>query len=400
MLLILKKNQTERDLYLLLLVGCFYFVGTFLSNTFVNVLLWKQSESFLTIAYYNLSIYFMQLLSFYYAGILAKKIDRTILLRLGVIFLAVFYLSVLLLAEQSSQYSIVLGMLLGVGAGFYWLSYNVLTFEITEPETRDFFNGVLGSMQSFAGMIGPFLAGYIISKLNNSTGYFVIFSISFIMFLLAIFLTWYIQKRRVSGKFKIREIFIEKKQNQNWNIVLVSHFLQGFREGVFLFAISIWVFRISDSELSLGLFHFILSGTSFVIYILVTKKIKYHNRKKMILIGGILIYLSTTILIFADNFLLLLFYAGIIGLSYPLFTVPYISMTYDVIGKARSAKAFRIEYLVVREMFLNSGRIISILIFIGMVYLTDAIKTMPVLFLILGLGHTIVAFLMQKIRLD
>lgn len=47
-----------------------------------------------------------------------------------------------------------LGGLLGVGYGFYWLAFNVLTFEITEPNTRDLFNGLLGAMTSVAGMIG------------------------------------------------------------------------------------------------------------------------------------------------------------------------------------------------------------------------------------------------------
>ncbi len=42
------KNQKDeyRDLWMLLLIGVLYAAGIFLSNTFVNVYLWKQSGDF------------------------------------------------------------------------------------------------------------------------------------------------------------------------------------------------------------------------------------------------------------------------------------------------------------------------------------------------------------------
>ncbi|TGW14381.1 hypothetical protein EIL50_05835, partial [bacterium NHP-B] len=61
----------------------------------------------------------------------------------------------------------------------------VLTFEITEPDTRDFFNGFLGILNSGAGMIGPIVAGYVISRLADNTGYTVIFSLSLALFSVA-----------------------------------------------------------------------------------------------------------------------------------------------------------------------------------------------------------------------
>ena len=65
-----------------------------------------------------------------------------------------------------------------MGYGFYWLAFNVLTFEITEPETRDFFNGFLGILTSAGGMVGPMAAGLIISNLVNTKGYPIVFGIS------------------------------------------------------------------------------------------------------------------------------------------------------------------------------------------------------------------------------
>lgn len=82
--------ESNRDLLILLLIGGLYSLGIFLSNTFVNIYLWKQSGDYITIANYNLAICLFQPVTFILAGKLAKKVDRIIVLRLGVIFLCLF----------------------------------------------------------------------------------------------------------------------------------------------------------------------------------------------------------------------------------------------------------------------------------------------------------------------
>ncbi|HLT55781.1 MAG TPA: MFS transporter, partial [Bacillota bacterium] len=140
----LGKIDISRDLILLLLIGGLYSLGIFLSNTFVNIYLWRQSGDYATIGVYNFAINLFQGIAFILAARMAKKVDRTIVIRLGVFFLSIFFLCVLLIGENASKYNFLLGSLLGIGYGFYWLAFNILTFEITEPDTRDFFNGVLG----------------------------------------------------------------------------------------------------------------------------------------------------------------------------------------------------------------------------------------------------------------
>src|SRR5690625_1107451 len=176
----IKTEYNSKDLYVLLLIGGLYAIGLFLSNTFVNVYLWRQTEDFLTIATYNLAIVISKPITFIFAGKITKKIDRVIVLRLGVIFLSLFFLTVLILQDHASYFNVLLGSLIGIGYGFYWLAFNVLTFEITEPYNRVFFNGILGSLQSISGMVGPLLAGTIILHMETNIGYMTIFSLSFI----------------------------------------------------------------------------------------------------------------------------------------------------------------------------------------------------------------------------
>ncbi len=271
--------DVNKGLLFLLTIGGLYSLGIALSNTFVNVYLWKQSGKFIDLAIYNLSIVTMQPITFYLAGRLAKKIDRVFILRFGVIFLAAFYLSVLLAGETAASRLVLIGAVLGVGYGFYWLAFNVLTFEITEPDTRDFFNGFMGILSSSAGMIGPIVAGFVISRLENNTGYTVIFSLSLSLFALAVVMSFFLKRRESKGRFMLSKVFGERHSNMNWRRITNAHFFQGLREGIFVFLISVFVFIETNSELALGTFGLVNSAVSFFAYYFASRLIKKKARK-------------------------------------------------------------------------------------------------------------------------
>jgi MFS transporter, YQGE family, putative transporter len=396
---ILGDVELTKDLSLLLIIGGLYSLSVALSNTFVNIYLWKQTGKFADIALFNLAIVVLQPLTFILAGRWAKKIDRVIVLRIGVIFLALFYLAVLIAGTKASALLLLLGSLLGVGYGFYWLAYNVLTFEITEPETRDFFNGFLGTLSSAGGMIGPFAAGIIITRFAKFAGYSIVFGLSLSLFALAVFLSFSLKPRPAHGEYCFKRILLERKKNDNWRLITNAHFFQGLREGTFLFVISVFVYISTGSEMALGTFGLINSGISFIGYYAASRLIKKSQRKKAILIGGIILYLAILLIVWDVNFVKLLIYAAIIAIAYPLLLVPYTSTTFDVIGTGWKAAEMRIEYIVVREIFLNLGRIFSILCFLVAITWFNEEKSIPILLLFLGAGHTCIYWFIRKVHL-
>ncbi|MEY2192482.1 MFS transporter [Neobacillus sp. BF23-41] len=396
---ILGDVKLTKDLSLLLIIGGLYSLSVALSNTFVNIYLWKQTGKYSDIALFNLSIVVLQLLTFILAGRWAKKIDRVIVLRIGVIFLALFYVMVLIAGTKASTYLLLLGSLLGVGYGFYWLAYNVLTFEITEPDTRDFFNGFLGILSSAGGMIGPIAAGIIITRFDKFTGYTIVFGMSLALFALAVFMSFSLKPRPSAGSYCFKQIFIERKQNENWRLITNANFFQGLREGTFAFVISVLVYISTGSELSLGTFGLLNSGISFIAYYLASRLIKQKFRKKAILIGGLILYASVLLIVWDVNFVKLLIYGGMIAIAYPLLLVPYMSTTYDVIGTGWKAAEMRIEYIVVREIFLNLGRIVSILSFLAAITWFNAEISIPILLLALGAGHTCIYLFIKRVHL-
>jgi MFS transporter, YQGE family, putative transporter len=391
------NDQYPKDLFLLLFVGGLFTLSTALSNTFVNIFLWKQSGELSDIAIYNLTIVIMQPIAFYLAGWFAKKIDRVIVLRIGVVILALFYIGVLFMGSMASNFLIALGAMLGFGSGFYWLAFNVLTLEVTEPETRDFFNGYLGVLNSFSGMIGPLSAGFIITRMDKHLGYETIFTISMILFLIAVVISFFLKRRKADGHFGLKEVFRERKENRAWFQLLNAHFFQGLREGTFIFLIVIWVYTASKSEFALGTFGFVQSVVSFIGYYIVSHYLKPWHRKKGIFAGGLLLFISPFMLLIPISFTLLIVYGISVSIAYPLLLVPYVSLTYDIIGKCQGIYEKRIEYIVVREFFLNAGRIVSILTFLIVINLLSEERGIPLLLPILGAGHFLIYFCLRNV---
>ncbi|MFB4164748.1 MFS transporter [Alteribacillus sp. JSM 102045] len=397
--ILLGNVRITKNLLLLLVIGGLYAISISLSNTFVNIYLWKQSGEVSDIALYQLASVTTQPVAFLLAGYISKRADRIIALRLGVFILTGFYLTVLFAGESAETILLLLGALLGMGFGFYWLGYNVLTFEITEPDTRDFFNGFAGLLTSFAGMIGPLSAGAVITWLPDTQGYQIIFFISFFLFIMAVLLSLKMKHRHAEGPLQIQKAANEIKRNAAWRKILFSHFIQGLREGIFVFIIVLWVFMATNSELALGSYGFVTSAVSFAGYFIVSRFLKPSRRKKAILIGGALLFGAVFLIVFNPIYPLLMTYGVIISAAYPLLLVPYVSLTYDVLGKASDAAALRIEYLITKEWFINGGRVMSIVVLLAGISLFEEKQIIPVLLVIFGSGHFLMYFVIKGIDL-
>ncbi|MFV9511118.1 MFS transporter [Tepidibacillus sp. LV47] len=354
----------DKNARLLLLVSTLYTIAIALSNTFVNVYLWKLEKNYILIGWFNFFQYLTTLLIFIVAGKLAKYLDRVILLRTGVAILTVFYLVVLLLGSLSAKYSMSLGALLGVGQGFYWFSFNTLYFEITNPKNRDIFNGMNGLFTSFGGIIAPFLSGWLISHNTGFTGYRYIFFISLFVFLVAVLISFLFYKRPSKGRYRLTKVLKQSLTPTPWRNISLGMIAQGGREGVITFLTGLLVYISTNNEFSLGTYSMLISLVALVSYFLVGKWMKKKWRNKGMMIGSLMMALVVIPMFFKTTYTTLLIYGIGTSLFAPLYFIPLTSVVFDQIGKNEETANLRSEYIVLREISLNLGRMMMIFVFI------------------------------------
>jgi YQGE family putative transporter len=391
-------KKLNREAWVLLSVSGLHAFSFALSNAFVNVFLWKINHDLIKIAWYNLTNYIAIGLTFILAGWITKRVDRVISIRIGVALQALFYLTVLLLGTKAIDYVMILGFFLGLGSGFFWMSYNVLYFEISERDNRDVMNGISGFISSLSGMIAPLLSGLIITRVDHFLGYRIIFGISLGIFALSVLVSFWLKLRKAEGNFQLGRVMkISFKPKTNWFWVQFATFFQGLREGVFLFFTGLLVYFITKNELTLGTYYTVASVVSLISYLLLGKFLRPTWRVNALLIATIMMgILIIPFLIYWNTWTVMLYGVGLY-LFYPFYYAPMTSIAYDVIGEHIEAVELRVEYVVSRELVLNFGRLISLIIFMVIVSYYSSITSLKPMLLCLGFVQIGTWFAMRKV---
>ncbi|MBP1993514.1 MFS transporter [Paenibacillus eucommiae] len=391
------KPKLHAQAVLLLVVSGLFGVANALSGTFVGVYLWKAKSDLALLGWFALATNIAVAVTFWLAGKWVKEYNKMNCLRLGVLLSASFYMLVLWLGKHAVDYVIWLGIVQGIASGFFWLAFNVVYFEVTDPDNRDRFNGWSGLLGSGAGIVAPWISGILIVRMAGANGYRLIFSISLGIFLLGILVSFFLKKRKVAGSYEwLLPWRCVKQEGTPWRSVSAALVAQGFREGVFGFMIGLMVYITTASEARLGSFVLITSAVSLFSFWLTGKYMKPAYRSRAMLIGSLAMTALILPFFWKVNFVTLLIFGIGISLFIPLFSIPILSAVFDLIGgNARSASQ-REEYIVLRELALNIGRILSVLLFIAVVSWSTTPLIINSLLLLVGSSMIISWWFMRK----
>lgn len=380
-----QAGKLDHQAVLLLTVQAMFHTANALSGTFVPIYLYKASMSFMPLGWFALAQHLFSGLTFWIVGKWVKEYNKMNALRAGVLCSGLFYSVVLLLGKSAASYVIPLGMLNGLAMGFFWIAYNVVYFEITEPDNRDRFNGWAGLLGSGSGMLAPWISGLIISFAAGDAGYRIIFSVSLGVFAVAAVFSFFLEKRESVGTYDwlygVKQLM---KTGSPWRQAVPSLMAQGMREGVFIFLLGLLVFLSTGQEKSLGDFTLWTSLVALLSFWLIGRKLHAGNRSKAMLLGTTLIAAVTAIMFVDVGYTTLLLLGIGAALFMPLYVVPMTSAVFDMIGASKESASRREELIVLREAGLIIGRTIGLVIFLFVVSRTTSITALT--WLLLGIG--------------
>lgn len=378
------KWTKDPQAILLLSVHGLFILSSALSGTFLNVYLWKSRQDYTMLGWFTIAQQIALGLTFWGAGKWVKERNKMNALRLGIAVAGLFYLSVLWTGRDAVHYIWPLGLLFGVSLGLFWLAFNVVYFEVSSAENRDWFNGWIGLLGSITGIIGPWLAGWIITLMHGDRGYRFIFTVSMVIFAMTVILSFFLRKRPVQSDYHWLEGLNRLRKGGVWRYAIWGLAVQGLREGVFSFLITLLVFVATDQESKLGQYALITSAVSLVSYWACGKWFKPKFRKTGMLVGAVLMLLVIIPLLFSVNYTTLLVLGIGTALVLPLYMMPAISASFDLMGVNQEDVEKRVELVVLRELSLTIGRITGLLVFIVVLAFRQDTLTVTLLLLFLG----------------
>ncbi|WP_035722109.1 MFS transporter [Gracilibacillus boraciitolerans] len=179
-----EKQLSSHAVNILINHAIFQFGGS-LSIIFVNLYLWRLTNSLWVNGLYNLIAILAQAATTISIGKMSKKKGRTTIYRYGIFMTAIFYLFIVIVQEEIVTYFYLFALLRGIAQGLYWVVYFTIVHEFSSDENRHRYLGWNQMVMSSANLIAPALAGYIIALYNGLAGYSFVFSIAFLMFFIA-----------------------------------------------------------------------------------------------------------------------------------------------------------------------------------------------------------------------
>lgn len=204
--------------------------STSLSGLFLSIYLWRLTESWVVNGLYYISLFIFVIVGFVIGGWMSKRKDCLITFRLGIFIMAFFFLAVIIFQEKVASFPVFFGMLNGLAQGFYWIAMLVLAYEVTTNENRLRYFGWDNGAMALAGILGPFMSGYMIDWFPGLTGYIVVFAGSFGLFILTIVGSLFVKKETFrSQTFLLSFIFKRDLKKQIWKKHFLGWFIIGIR---------------------------------------------------------------------------------------------------------------------------------------------------------------------------
>lgn len=386
----------SKEAKIILVISILFTLAMGLSNIFVNILLWKKSNDFISIALYNLMHYIFVPITFIFAGWISKKKNGIWSLRLGILFFMMFFGLILLIKDNVLSYIFPLGILFGVASGFYWLAYQVLSFDFTTENNRDTFNGFNGFTAGGANALAPLAGGYIIQTAGNENGYTIVFACSLVLFFILILVSLLLKTKRYGDKLNFRHIW--GSQHEEWAKLRRAVTTWGLRDVVIGFLIVTLIFKSTGSELSVGKLSLLAAVISSLACLTQQKLMKPKRRLLSMYIGATAMLISVLVLAWHIGYTSLLAFTILEATFAPFFTIPMASASFNVINEYHEEN-LRAEYLINKEIVLNMGRIVSTLVLIALLVFVKQTYVLNYFLLFLGSTQLISVFFLRKMRI-
>jgi MFS transporter, YQGE family, putative transporter len=365
-----------------LLIHSFFQFGASMSGVFLNLYLWRLTESIWVNGMYNIINYAVAPFAFMLGGWLAKKTDRMYVYRLGLLLISAFYICVVAAQELVAEWYPLFAVFGSLSGAFYWVGYLVLMYDVSDERNRIHYLAMNSIFFTFAGLLGPALAGRVIALNDGLHGYIIVFGIAFFMFLLAAVGSLKIKAKPSRHKtYYLKHTLQMMRRSPGWLRGLWGFFALGLLQGIMLFLPNILLFQVMPREDHIGYMSVLFSLITIAMGMLISRFAKAEHTTLYLWISGIGLIAAASLLLGGLALWSVISFMVLYSFFNPLQGNTLTSHYYNHVGKLPLKGNFRVESVVLREAFLNTGRVVSIT---ALILLLQEVEGRQLAFILLG----------------
>jgi YQGE family putative transporter len=270
-------------------------------------------------------------------------------------FLALFYIALYFFENDILAWTIIAGLSLTFYRMLYWVPYHTDFASFSEGKNRGKQISLLDSVSTFLSILTPFISGFLIMEF----GFKVVFVIVIVLILTSMVPLYFLPEVREeftwSYKRTWREFFA--KSNRQMMLAYIGEGAENWIGGV-LWPIFIWQL-LEGRYLQVGILTSVITAIAVILNLAMGDYTDRFNKRKLMRAGSILYSLGWIAKMFVTTAFQLFIASTYHSFALILLRTPFSALIYE---KAADSGHFLDEYSMLREMYLQFGRIIVMII--------------------------------------
>jgi len=393
-------NKLHQDARILITTIFLYYLINPLFTIFLDAFLWRKSHDIMLIATYNVILFAAIPFGFYLNGLFLRKFSPVIPYTFSLITAGLAVAILMFLPKITYPLVIIISIMYGISAGVYWGVRNLLTLMTTTTHDRIYFSSIEIASNNVTGVLFPLLIGWFIIFGSTVHLYTPLQGYQFlVIYMLAIIILIGIIGKRIHKQKIIIPTLLVKQASAKWQKFRYIEFILGLKEAIVTFVPVLLVLTLVGKEAALGTVQSFSAILGSILIYTLGKKLGTQHRINLIAISVLIAVLGAVLFgILYSAIGVLIFFASQ-ALSEPFIWVSSQSINYDLIDMDNKDPNQHYAYVCDQEIYLNGGRVVGILLFMLLLFLTSntfALRFAPLVFASTQIFLLILAYTIEK----
>jgi MFS family permease len=354
---------SKQEIKMIIINGT-YAMAAAMTAVFVNVYLYKFTGSLVTMTSYAMVRFGFFPIAFTIGAHIGRKYRLSMTMTSGLLLIVTGLLVLLTLRERIGEINFAIygiGVIFGMGEGFFWLSTVSMNQLVSTKESRGQYLGFLGMFNGLTNIIAPLGAAQIVAWSPNDTeGYIRIFQFVIVLYLIIAYVSSTIKVATQKGRFTVFDKVFNKKDKQ-WAYIFNSHLLFGVRDSLVLMLTGLLIYRATGgSGSAYGRLLALFALISIIAFYFASKIITRKNRLKMYQFGAVFTAISTMILVVFPTTAGAIVYGVLASMVVPFYVNPFQIITMNAMSDYMDQQNI-LGHVISKEIGITIGRLLGML---------------------------------------
>ena len=373
-----------------------YLVFTNLHTMFINTLFIKLTGDSGVTMFYNTVVSILG--PFFTVATVAcmRRFSAKFTFTVAIADFLVMYVTFFTVMNRLDNFVVLIAFLAAMGQSFFFITYANAVSQFSSEGNTDQTVSFMAFARGIVSLAMPFLSGFLISRFEGLTGYYVVFGLSAAVAAVAMYKV--VRMPRItfnSQKTQYKKMAQIAVRSPLWRMFVASELIKGFRSGVFNFFLNILLFRIIQSELLVGVNNVLVGISAILASWVCGRLMKRENRVKLLHISVSVLVATTASLYWLMDVTTILLFSAVNSFFGCWLDNGYTSMFYLSVKKTPGGQGLSGEFITLSQFCMGFGGAAGMAVISMLPQTTVATITG---LLVLGASQYISNFLMKTMQ--